>query len=244
EPVSALRETLADVNGMRSLENRISFTAELASLMWFHDEREARAMYAGVIGDFRDLLLRYDAQMNALGVTLEDGEGRMGPMSFMMEPTDKSRVLRRFSTAMGVRQQIAMSIAEHDAELAFSFYYDSLYAISNVEFRKQTENGNTYFETQLIGHIAETNPAKAAQFASKSLSKGFTSQHLELLKKIYAKDADKGADFGGAILSKLKSGKAEGGGEIYLISSLLEYGGQTLEASRKSKGKRLVYTMA
>src|SRR5687767_12892209 len=72
EAVTFLRETLTDVNGMRSLENRISFAAEIASLMWFHDEREARSMYGGVIGDFRDLLMRYDAQMNALGVTPED----------------------------------------------------------------------------------------------------------------------------------------------------------------------------
>jgi hypothetical protein len=67
EAVAFLRETLADVNGMRSLENRISFTAELAGLMWFHDEREARSMYGGVITDFKDLLTKYDSQMNDLG---------------------------------------------------------------------------------------------------------------------------------------------------------------------------------
>ena len=139
DAVVFLRETLGDVNGMRSLENRISFASELAGLMWFHDEREARAMYAGLIADFRDLLTRYDAQMNAMGATPEDGDGdgRMGPMSFLIEPDEKSRVLRRFSTAMGVRQAIAMSIAEHDAELAFGFYNDSLSAISNPAFRKQ-----------------------------------------------------------------------------------------------------------
>src|SRR5215204_3043766 len=130
EAIVFLRETLSEVNGMRSLENRISFGSELAGLMWFHDEREARAMYAGLIGDFRDLLLRYDAQMNALGAPPEDGDGGNRAVSFLIEPNDRSRGMRRFMTAMGVRQAIAMSIAEHDAELAFSFYYDSLSAIS------------------------------------------------------------------------------------------------------------------
>src|SRR5687767_7669556 len=74
EAVNFLRETLADVNGMRSLENRISFTAEVAALMWFHDEREARGMYNAAIGDFRDLLAKYDGQMNALSA-LTDTEG-------------------------------------------------------------------------------------------------------------------------------------------------------------------------
>ncbi|HUR98931.1 MAG TPA: hypothetical protein VMZ26_12765 [Pyrinomonadaceae bacterium] len=242
EAVVFLRETLSDVNGMRSLENRISFASELAGLMWFHDEREARSMYAALIGDFRDLLMRYDAQMNALGVTPEDAEGRTGRMIFLVEPDDKSRVLRRFATAMGVRQAMAMSIAEHDAELAFGFYNDSLSAISNPEFRKHAENRDSYFESQLLVRIAESNPGKASQYASKSLAKGFAHHHLDLLKKIYEKDPDKGVEFGSAILSKLKDGKAETSADLYLISALLGYGGEILELSRKPKAKRPIYT--
>jgi hypothetical protein len=243
EAVAFLRETLTDVNSMRSLENRISFTAELAGLMWFHDEREARSMYGGVINDFKDLLTRYDAQINSLGITPEDGDGRSSPMSFMMEPTDKSRALRRIAIAMGVRQQIAMSIAEHDPDLAFTFYTDSLLAISNPEFRKRSGNGDTYFETQLLSQIAETNAAKAAQFAAKMLTKEVGYQHVELLKKIYAKDPEKGADYGGAILSRLKTDKLESSG-FYVLESLMRFGGETLDASKKPGGKKPVYTNA
>jgi len=242
EAIVFLRETLSDVNAMRSLENRISFTAEMAGLMWFYDEREARAMYTGVIGDFKDLLTRYDAQMNALGVTPDDADGRGNFMSFMIEPTDKSRVLRRFSTAMGVRQQIAMSIAEHDAELAYGFYNDSLAAISNPEFRKQADN-NSYLEAQLLSQIAENNPGKAVQYAARSLAKGVTFQHIELLKKIYGKDADRGIEFAAAVLSRMKTEKIDSS-NFYMIGSLMEFGGQTLEASRKPGGKKPVYGLA
>ena len=44
EAVAFLRETMADVQNMRTLENRISFSAELAGLMWYHDENEARTI--------------------------------------------------------------------------------------------------------------------------------------------------------------------------------------------------------
>src|SRR5688572_15192401 len=143
EAVVFLRETLSDVNGMRSLENRISFTAEMAALMWFYDESEGRAMYAGAIADFRDLLARYDAQMNSLGVTPDDADGPTGgPMSFMVEPTAKGRVLRKLAVALGVGQQIALSLAEHDPELAYSFFFDSVSSVSNPEFRKQLETGS------------------------------------------------------------------------------------------------------
>ncbi len=243
EAVTFLRETLADVNGMRSLENRISFTAELAGLMWFHDEREARAMYQGVIGDFRDLLTRYDAEMNALGLTREDGQpGRIGSMSFMVEPTDESRILRKFATAMGVRQQIAMSIAEHDADLAFDFYRDSLLAISNPDFRKKEGNSDSYFELQLITQIVEKNAAKAAQYASKSFTKGVNYQHVELLKKIHAKDPEKGADFAVAILSHLKTEKVQSS-NLYVAENLLQFGGKTLDESKIRGGKKSAYTL-
>jgi hypothetical protein len=242
EAVAFLRETLSDVNGMRSLENRISFAAEIASLMWFHDEREARGMYGAVIGDFRDLLMRYDGQMNALGITPEDDTGSGRGFGFMIEPTEKGLILRRFRTAMGVRQQIAMSIAEHDPELAYSFYNDSLAAISNQEFRKQAEARDTFFEAQLLTQIAEKNPAKAVQFAKTFLGKGVNYQHLELLKKIYAKDAERGAEFGDAMLSRIKTDKLDDS-DSYVVRSLIEFGGATLDASKKPGGKKPVYKL-
>ena len=241
EAVAFLRETLTDVNGMRSLENRISFSAELAGLMWFHDEREARSMYGGVFADFKDLLTKYDAQMNEFGATPEDRQ-RGGFMSFTIEPTDKSRVVRRFTTAMAVRQQITMSIAEHDPELAFSFYNDSLSAISNPEFRKDVEREDPYFETRLLSQIAESNPTKAAQLGIASIKKGVTYQHIDLLKKIYAKDSEKGIEFAGAMLSKLKSDKLDTSAGFYVVDNLIRYGEQMLDASKKPGGKPPIYT--
>ncbi len=65
DAVSFLRETTTDVNNMRTLENRISSSAELANLMWFNDEKEARAMFKSVITDFRQLLTQFDAPETA-----------------------------------------------------------------------------------------------------------------------------------------------------------------------------------
>src|SRR6476620_8840000 len=66
QAVAFLRETMAEANNLRSLENRLSFTSELAGLMWYADEREAKSMFNGVINDFRELVMQYDAQMNAI----------------------------------------------------------------------------------------------------------------------------------------------------------------------------------
>jgi hypothetical protein len=244
QAVAFIRETIADVNAMRSPENRITFSAEMASLMWFHDEKEARAMYLSVIAEFRNLMTRYNNELNELAIDPDDMEpGPGGFASFMMEPTASSRIAKKFRAAAAVRQQIAASIAEHDPDLAFAFYNESQIAVSNPEFRKQLEAGDDYFEMQLIGQIADNNPAKAVKFASKSLEDGVEHQHIEILRKLYTKDPDKGVEFGAAMLGKLKSSASDKGG-MFILGSLIEFGSDNLEASGKAASKRPVYTRA
>jgi hypothetical protein len=243
EAVAFLRETQGDVNTMRSLENRISFSSELAGLMWFHDEREARAMFGAVIADFRELLVKYDAQLNALGAEPENESDpavyRRG--FFGGDPSERGRLMRKLDIALMVRQQIAMSIAEHDGDLAYSFYIDSLSAIANPELRKKAEENSSNFENQLVTQIAKSNTARAAQLATKSLSKGLNYQHLEMLRAIYAKDADKGAEFASALIGAAKKGKSDSR-DLLIISSLISFGDQTISDSRKPNGKRPAFT--
>lgn len=238
EAVTFLRETMADAGNLRTLENRISFAAEMASLMWFHDEKEARSMCGTAIGDFKELLLQYDARINSLG-TGTDSENFSGGM--FGDTGERSLLTRRFRTAMQVRQQMAMSIAEHDADLAFGFYYESLATISNIEFRKQMESRDTYFEHQLMTQVAQSDAGKAAQFGKKSLEKGVNYQHIDLLKKIYVKDPEKGIDFGAALLGKIKKDEMESS-NLHIAHSLLDYGSGILETSKKEGGKKPVYT--
>jgi hypothetical protein len=240
EAVAFLRETMADVANMRTLENRISFSAEMASLMWFHDEREARGLFNGVIGDFKELLLRYDSQMNSYGVPAEDEE--VGPPNlFSGEMSDRAQLSRKFRIALAVRQQIATSLAEHDPDVAFTFYFDSGSVITNAEFRKQFENRDSYFEYNLISQIAEKNAVNAVQFGVRTLDKGLNYHHVDLLRKIYAKDADKGIEFGSALLSKAKSDKSKMS-DLYILGTLIDFGTESFETSRKEGGKKPVYS--
>jgi len=187
ETLEFLRETSADVGNMRSVENRITFNAELASLMWFRDEKEAKAMYAAVIGDFRQLLIDYDQMLNSPDMSMVDEDA---PGGFLTGRGGLLPVERKFRVAMAVRQQISMSLAEHEPELAYSFYADSLDLITDPSRRKQQESSDKYFEFQLITQIAASNATKALKFATASLKEGFEYQHIDLLRKIYAKDAD------------------------------------------------------
>lgn len=217
EAVTFLRETAADVNALRTLENRISFQSELANLMWFNDEKEARAMFRAIINDFSQLLSQYNAQ----AMTAESAVGTNEESLFA--DTGKNNMARKFGKALNVRQQIATSLAENDAQLAFDFLTDTAQTVTAPAFRKQTEATDAYFQTRLLNQIVTQNVDTALKYGRKTLEKKFTHEHINLLQKIYQKDADKGASFGEDVLAKikldgLKAGYYEGLGELMNLS--------------------------
>lgn len=236
--IELLRETSLEVSRMRSIENRISFSAELASLMWFHDEKVARSMYALTMNDFRELLIQLDGRMMTLDLP-PDEETDFVP-SFFGGPA-RSPVERKLRIAMAVRQQIAMSLAEHDGDLALKFFYETVGLITSAQFRKETEAADKSFEMQLIKEIADSNATTALKFGTASLKDGVDGNHVELLKKIYKKDADKGVDFGAAILDRIKSDRKSVKG-AHVFDALLSFGESNLEASQKPGGKKTVYS--
>ncbi|HEV7699094.1 MAG TPA: hypothetical protein VGO43_02595 [Pyrinomonadaceae bacterium] len=231
-----LRETMTEVGQLRTPENRISFSAELASLMWFHDPKEARAMYGGVIAEFNELVRRLDAESKALP-SLDD---ETSPGGFFGGGYGQTRAERKLRVAIAVRQQIAMSLAEHEPDMAFSFYSDSLALITNIKIREEAERSDGYFEARLIKQIADSDPAKAVAYSTASLKKGLDGNQIDILQKVYATDADKASEFGAAILSKVKDDKAEIAN--YVLNELLSFSSSVYEASLKPGGKPSIYT--
>lgn len=236
EAAAFLRETAAEVGTLRTLENRISFSSEMAGLMWFADEKEARSMYQTVINDFRQLLTRYDAQANAAGE--ESGEENYTPSLFGGGGNNAARKLVK---ALNVRQQIASGLAEHDARLALEFFTSSAQAVTNQKIRKQIEEGDAYFEANLLAQAAAQNVDTALEYGRKMLAKKFNYQLIEVLQKIYEKEADKGAAFGEDIVAKLKSETETTGERLYALTTLFNKGAASLDASKEKPGKKPMF---
>ncbi len=236
-----LRETASEVSNMRTQENRISFTAEIASLMWTHDEAEAKRLFGWSVSEFKTLITMYDDQMNMFPPP-EDGERSYGGGFLFGEVNERSRVLQKFQVAMGVRQQITSSIAEHEPVLAFNFYHDSVSGVSNPQLTTILGYGNnTYFELGLLRKIAEKDAAKAADLAMASLQKGFRSHHVDLLREMHSKDPEKAAEFASAVFSRIKNESLDKL-ELYSLHNLISFGDEKLEDSREDPIKKPVYS--
>jgi hypothetical protein len=235
EAVIFLRETAMDVGNLRTLENRISFSAEIANLMWFHDASEAQTMFQKVIVDFRQLLMQIDQQFTAL----ENAPAEDTNYDLLTDdtPDAKRKLTKKLMKAVSVRQQIALSIAEHDPQMAFDFFTGTSQAVTNIQLRTLFEANDAYFESKLIYAIADKDVDKALEGGRRRLAKGFDFEIINLLKKIYEKDAAKGITFGEEIVSKVKSESSKAI-NFYLISTLISAGEENLAKIKDKTGKK------
>ena len=241
QAVELLRETSQDVGNLRTLENRISFSAEIAALMWFHDEKEARTMYQTTINDFRELLSQIETQYNSLDAA-EQTEDSTDDFIFGGGTGSKAIVMRKFMKAMSVRQQIALSIAEHDPQMGYDFFTGTAQAFTNPQLVSQVAGRDTYIELKLLDLMAEKDVDKALEAGRKLLAKGKTFELLGLLRKIYDKDDEKGAAFGEEILSKMKASDSTRADGYYYYSSILNLGVENLEKIKDTPDKKPLFS--
>lgn len=243
EAVAFLRETVAEVGAMRSLENRISFGAELASLMWFHDAKESRQMYTQLVNDFQTLAVALDAKLNeaaaAEAAAIDEDDDTPVTAGLFSNPTAKSLTQRKLSKVFEMRKQIALSLADHEPDLALDFYHNSVATLTSAYAKETVGTKDAYFELQLMNQIAEGDAAKAAQYALKSMDDGINFQHVELLKKVYKKDTDKGIELAAAMVKKIKASKA-GSIDSYVISSIVGFAEETAVKPAKGEAKKPV----
>jgi hypothetical protein len=240
EAVAFLRETFGDAANLRTPENRIGFNAELTGLMWLHDEKQARSMFETVITDFRQMLFQLDGQLGSIKINSADAE--MYDIPFLPASDSQSKLLKKFGKTMSVRQQIALVVSEHDPVLAHSFFIETGQTVTNPDLRKQFERRDDGFEMKLLQAVAEKDPEKGLDAARKSLAKGLNAHHIELLKKLYAKDAEKGAAFGEEIIGKLKSESIDKSETFYYLKAVLSLGIANRGALKEKPNQKPVFS--
>jgi hypothetical protein len=229
--VEYLRESPGEINRLRTSENRISFSSELANLMWFHDEQEARKMFEDVARDFVQLMTEANATLNALGGSSDEPDF-VGP--FMGSPTDTSNALRKIQTAVSVREQIALAIAEHDAQFGYDFVTRTAGIVTDEKLKQRIAFQEERLESKIIDQMSVTKPDESLAFARKSLKRGFKSELVTLAAKIYRKDPEGAIEFGKELVSKVKSQISSESESLENLHSILRVGMEEVEDGKKN----------
>lgn len=172
-----LLESLAgDVDTLRSAENRARIGSNIADLLWDHNEKRARVLFA-----------KAEEDLKALGN--ED----------VNEP-ERYNTLRVFAF---LRSNIIFRIAKHDPELALQFLQSTR---PTVDAESPDEvRSDVAIENQLARSISKKNPQLALKVAKESLSSGFSHELLDTLAQLRETDKDAAASLTSAIIEKLRS---------------------------------------
>ncbi|MCU0240530.1 MAG: hypothetical protein MUC29_13905, partial [Pyrinomonadaceae bacterium] len=181
--------------------NRLLFSTEVASLLWEYDEKEARSLFQTAINDVRQQIVEFNFQ--AVSEEMEaDEEPSVNTGMFFGRRGNPD-----FQRVLGSRQTLAMSLAEFDPNTAIDFFIETRLIITSQKYAKQLEYSDRYFETRLLNLVAQKDPSKALELGRKSIQNGVSTSHINFLKQLYVKDAEKAHTLAEEILGKIRSDK-------------------------------------
>ena len=213
-----LRETSALTAMLNSPSNRINFTVSIAGSLWNLDKNEAAAMYNIATEDVRKMISQIDAEMNYEAV---GGTSR-----------NRNKNSAKISQALSWRSTVINSLASRDADWALRFLTETEQTVTNPEFKKRIDRSSKSLKSSVARKVAEQDVDKALELGREKLSKGITSDVVNLLRNVYARDAQKGIEFGEDILKRADSFKSKSDSS-WIYMRLFQYGLSTMTNTNK-----------
>lgn len=176
--IELLVSVAGQVNGMRSAENRARIGSNVADLLWDHDEKRARGLFAAVEDDIK-------AALNS--VNEEEAVRNNSLMVFLQ-----------------LRSEILDRIARHDPELAMEFLHATPPpSAASTHFAIRASERSR--ELRLARQLAAKSPQLALQLGRESLAGGLSIDLLGVLSQLQRKDKETARSFFKDIVDKLKS---------------------------------------
>jgi hypothetical protein len=199
---------------LRSPTNRINFSISSADILWDLDETEARGMFSASIEDVKRLMSQVDIETNQ-----QDNSSNTN----WAGRRSSNNLGTRTNQAFSLRSALVSAVARHDPDMALRLLQETGQMFTNPQLRKRIEREDKRLEAQIIRQIAARDVTKALELGYEKLSKGITPDVISLLNQIFRKDREKGAEFGKAVLQKLKSTTLNNN-NTWLVVSLFQYG--------------------
>lgn len=189
-----LDTVVAQTQTLKLGTNRSMLLAQAADLLWEHDERRARALFAEAMKTLQDeSKAAFAAVREVVESDMEADGGRM--------------IYGESDPIAGFRQQTLQLAARHDAQLALDLARDYGDAAAGGDVAGSVHDGgnNSRMELALALSVVGGNPAKAVELAEKSLSNGVSPQVVNLLSRFKPKDNEHASKLANAIAKKLSS---------------------------------------
>ena len=182
-----LNDVAAGAWSLKLPENRLFIMSNAADLLWTVDEKRARTLY-------------WDA-LNTLN--LVTGPSRSTGQK--LSPEERQKLAQNYFAAFELRQKLLQRVARRDAQLALDMLRASRPVPPRHLLPDFTFPDDIQLEQAIAAELAARDPVQALQIARQSLAKGLTLELLTLLHRLNDVDSEKGSQFAGEIITKLRT---------------------------------------
>lgn len=173
--IGVLQKILADADTLRRPENRAYIYAKVGSALWQADEKFARKLFQDSINEL------------------------ISAQNELEENQDAQRIFQNLIYGHTPRWEILFLIAARDAEFALDAMLKSRPAKISGEIAENSERNQTrrrqfaqqeiQNERRLVEMAANQNPERAVKLLRETITKDFNYQTVNLLRKLFQKDA-------------------------------------------------------
>ena len=174
-----LDQVVTEAQGLKLPENRVRVQITAADMLWERSQARARGLFA-------------------------DAAASLGQMTLDADRTDRAEI----QTLNQLRQELVLTAARHDAELAYQLLRStqSASASNGGNDRRFPADPQSNLEQSLLATIANTDPKVAYQKANESLDKGEYPTALgRVLSQLQTKDPEAFQKLSDKTLSRLGS---------------------------------------
>lgn len=176
--VILLEQIVGEAAGLKLSENRIYIQISAGDLLWNLDEARARALFGEAGSGIAEMMRRND-------------------------PNDR-RSGNANRTALELRQQLVITVARHNGELAYQLL-QTLPAPPTTGPGMRQQDSQTALEQSLVAAIAANDPKTALKNAQGWLDKGeYPSSLPKVLSQLQTKDADMATKLSDQLVKKLQ----------------------------------------
>jgi hypothetical protein len=210
-----LEETAAEIDTLRTPENRIGLAANLVELLWIYDPDGARQMFRVLSNSFTQLFTEYSNRLNVVGVT----EGQPN----FLAASDTRKAMARMEKALAVREALARSAAGRDPVTALEFARSTSNAVAAGEFAERLEQADNRIQVLIVEQFAAVDLEIAKDVGAVLLRDRLTDAVIAHLRLVRSKNDRQGAEFASDVFSAASKDLARAKPNFDAQAALLRY---------------------
>jgi hypothetical protein len=212
-----LNDLAAAAWSLKLPQNRLLIMSGAADLLWPIDEKRARTVY-------------WDA-LNALNLISSSIRPATGQT---LSKEERMKVIQSYLAAFELRQKLLRQVARRDAQLALEMLRASRQVPPRQLGTEFTFPDEAQLEQAIATEFAARDPAQALQLARQSLAKGVTVEVLNLLQRLNDIDSEKGSQFAGELVTKLRTTNLVSDSQASIITVQLLQESRTPDSNQRA----------